>query len=102
MHYTEVSFDRLMLSKEIVFDSFFWGKKVPENDEDQTTRRLQLKLILKDHLIVVQMYKLTESAFSTVLNSFYAVQVIKILCLMMTLNAVETKQEFISYFICYR
>ncbi|OXA62816.1 hypothetical protein Fcan01_02504 [Folsomia candida] len=49
---------------------------ISEDPSDQNKRRLSLRFIMKDHLIVVQMFKLTENAFASTLQSFYTVQIV--------------------------
>ncbi len=44
---------------------------------DQFHRRLDLKHILKDHLILVQLFRMTESVFGFVLLTYYCFEVFK-------------------------
>lgn len=62
----------LLCFKCIIFNS---NSIVQEDPKDQTKRRLSLKYLMKDHLIIVEMFKLTESCFGGVMRSFYTVQV---------------------------
>ncbi|XP_035702055.1 uncharacterized protein LOC118433839 [Folsomia candida] len=63
--------------------AYIWNERfqnllhgVSEDPSDQNKRRLSLRFIMKDHLIVVQMFKLTENAFASTLQSFYTVQIV--------------------------
>lgn len=73
MHFTEVTWIYLIWNNEQRPLRILFTEK--EDINDQNKRRLSLKFLMKDHLIIVQMFKLTEAAFAHVLISFFAVQV---------------------------
>jgi hypothetical protein len=50
---------------------------VEENHDDKTLTRLDLKLVLRDHFSLVQLFKMTESLFSRILLTYYFLQVSK-------------------------
>ncbi|CAG7816846.1 unnamed protein product [Allacma fusca] len=65
--------------------SFIWNErfrnhlmKENPNPDDQTRVRLDMMLLTQDHLILVQLFKMTESLFCVALQWFYAFQVITV------------------------
>lgn len=49
-------------------------KKQAKENKDQFHRRTDLKHILKDHLILVQLFRMTEAVFGTILLTFYCLE----------------------------
>jgi hypothetical protein len=52
---------------------------VEEDETDETKRRLGLKQLLKDHLVIVQLFNLTEVTFGLALLCYYTVMVLRYL-----------------------
>jgi hypothetical protein len=46
-----------------------------EKGNDQFNRRLELKEVVKDHLILLQLFQMTDTVFGTILLIFYCFQV---------------------------
>jgi len=54
---------------------FFYIFPVKPDATDETKRRLNLKELLKDHLVIVMLFKLTDVTFGLVLLCYYFLMV---------------------------
>lgn len=55
---------------------YIFYKDTTNNDEDdQYSRRLEARLIYKDHLMIVQLYQMTENVFGIILFFYYSLTV---------------------------
>lgn len=50
-------------------------KDLTIDEEDQFSRRLEARLIYKDHLMIVQLYQMTENVFGNILFAYYSLTV---------------------------
>ncbi|CAL8131706.1 unnamed protein product [Orchesella dallaii] len=65
-------------------------EKIESKDEqDQFNQRLEARLIYKDHLLIVQLYQMTENVFGTILFAYYSLTIISVVMELYQLAALQ-------------
>lgn len=64
-------------------------KEISQSDDDQVNRRLEPKKVHKDHLMMVQLFQMTENVFGTILFAYYSLTIIAVVMEVYQLAALQ-------------